>query len=151
MKFRTNVELGGKTATGLPVPEDVVASFGSGRRYPVVVTLNGYSYRTTVSWYGGQFVVPLSAEHREASGVVANQEVEVEMTLDTAPREVEIPEDLATAFEAEPAAKAFFGTLSNTNKKTYTTWIESAKKEETRRDRVAKAISLLNEGKTTRV
>ena len=150
MRFTTVVELGGKTATGLPVPAEVVASFGTGRRYPVVVTLNGYSYRTTVTWYGGQFMVPLAAEHREAAGVAANQEVEVDIELDTAPRDVDLPGDLAAAFADNAPAQAFFETLSNTNKKVFTTWIESAKKEDTRRSRVEKAISLLNEGKLLR-
>jgi hypothetical protein len=150
MKFRTIVELSGKRATGLPVPPDVVASFGTGKRYPVTVTLGGHTYRTTVVMYNGKFMVPLAAENREAAGVEPNQEVEVEMQLDTAPREVDVPDDLAEAFAAAPASKAFFETLSNSNKKAYTLWIESAKKEETRRERVAKAITQLSEGKTLR-
>ncbi len=150
MKFRTIVELSGKTATGLPVPAEVVASFGTGKRYPVTVTLGGHTYRTSVVMYNGKFMVPLAAENREAAGVEPEQEVDVEMELDTAPRDVEVPEDLAEAFIGSPASKAYFEALSNSNKKAYTLWIESAKKEETRRERVTKAITQLSEGKTLR-
>lgn len=120
------------------------------KRYPVTVTVGGHTYRTTVVMYNGKFMVPLSAENREAAGVEPHQEVEVEMELDTAPREVEVPDDLAEAFVGQQEARAFFETLSNSNKKAYTLWIESAKKDETRRERVAKAIVQLSEGRTLR-
>lgn len=150
MNFRSTVVLGGKTATGVPVPAAVVESLGKGKRVPVVVTINGYSYRTTVSWYGGEFVVPLAAEHRAAAGVTAGEEIEVDMVLDSAPREVELPADLATALKNSPAAAEFFGKLAYTHRKEYVRWIEEAKKPETRATRVEKALALLAEGKATR-
>lgn len=64
MKFRTLVELGGKTATGLRVPPGVVAALGSSRKPAVMVTIGGYTYRSTVASRGGAFMIPLSAEHR---------------------------------------------------------------------------------------
>ena len=149
MKFTTTIHQTGNN-TGIPVPEDVVESFGRGKRFPVAVTLNGYTYRSQLVFYKGQFVVSLSAAHREAAGVSGGPELEVEMVVDDAPREVEIPEDLAAAFADAPRAAAFFETISYSNKKEFVRWITEAKKEETRRDRLAKTIALLNEGKAQR-
>src|SRR3954467_14766687 len=108
MEFRTTVELGGVTATGLRVPDEVVETFGAGKRPPVRVTVNGYTYRTTVAPMSGGYYVPLSAEHREAAGVVANQEVGVDVALDIEPRQVVLPEDLANALD-ETARTTFDG------------------------------------------
>lgn len=149
MKFRTIIEQTGNN-TGIPVPEDVVESFNRGKRLPVAVTLNGYTYRSQLVFYKGQFVVSLSAAHREAAGVSGGQEVEVEMVVDEAPREVEIPEDLAAAFGEAPVAAQFFDSISYSNKKEFVRWITEAKKEETRRERLTRAIALLSEGKARR-
>jgi len=88
------VELGGKTATGMAVPDDVVAALGAGRRAPVRITVGGHSYRTTIAVMGGRCLVPLSAENREGAGVAAGEQVDVDIELDSAPREVEVPDDL---------------------------------------------------------
>ena len=66
MRFSTTVLLGGKTATGLVVPPEVVEGLGAGKKPPVTVTLRGYSYRSSIAVRGGQFMIPLSAEHRTA-------------------------------------------------------------------------------------
>ncbi|MEU8639644.1 YdeI/OmpD-associated family protein [Amycolatopsis sp. NPDC048633] len=147
MKFRTQVLLGGKTATGLPVPADVVEALGSGKKPAVTVTLGGHSYRTTVASRGGRFLVPLSAENRERAGVAAGDDVEAEITLDTAPRELEIPPDLAEALAADPAAKERFESLSYSAKQRFVLPIGQAKAEETRQRRVAKVITDLRAGK----
>src|SRR5262245_64614708 len=97
MKFRTTLQLEGRTATGFSVPPDVVAALGRGKRPPVTVTINGYRYRSTVAAYGDVFMLPLAAEHREAAGVAAGDEIEVELALDEAPREVAKPPDLDAA------------------------------------------------------
>ena len=94
MKFHSVVQLGGKTATGIPVPEEVVTSLGSSKRPPVRVTINGHTYRSTLASRGGQFMLPISAENRASAGVAAGDEVEVDIELDTAPREVTVPPDL---------------------------------------------------------
>lgn len=99
MRFDATIRLAGKSATGIPVPDAVVAHLGSGKRPAVVVTLNGFSYRSTVASMRGEFMLPLSAERREAAGVAAGDGVEVELELDTAPRVVEVPVDLAAALE----------------------------------------------------
>ena len=80
------MELGGKTATGIPVPDDVVAGLGAGRRPAVVVTIGDHTYRSTVAVMGGRSMIPLSAEHRGLAGVAAGDDVEVHLELDDAPR-----------------------------------------------------------------
>src|SRR5215218_1588319 len=112
MRFHTRVELGGKTATGLQIPADVLAAVGSGKRPAVRVTVGGHTYRTTVASRGGRFLVPLSAENRAAAGVAAGDEVEVEIQADSAPREVTVPADLAEALADESPVQQFFDGLS---------------------------------------
>src|SRR5215212_560873 len=143
MEFHSTVELGGKTATGIEVPADVVETLGGGGRPAVTVTVGGHTYRTTVAPMGGRFMIPLSAENREASGLAAGDEVDVEIALDTAPREMKAPDDLAKALHASPEAEAFFESLSFSHRRSYVDWIVSAKKDETRQRRVEQAVELL--------
>jgi hypothetical protein len=147
MRFTTTIELGGKTATGFRVPADVVASFGKGKKPPVRVTINGHTYRSTVAAYGDVFMLPLSAENREAAGVAAGDSVEVELELDTAPRIVEVPEDLAAAIAADPAAAAFWPTLSYSNQRWHVLSVEGARSPDTRQRRIASSVGLLREGR----
>jgi hypothetical protein len=150
MKFRATVELGGKTATGIEVPDDVVAALGSGGRPPVTVTVGGHCYRTTVARMGGRFLVPLSAENRTAAGVGAGDQVDVDIEPDTAPREVEVPADLTEALAGDDAARATFDGLSYTHRKEWVRWVEEAKKADTRAARLAKTVEALHAGKRTR-
>src|SRR4051794_17454828 len=150
MRFRTTVELGGKTATGLPVPDEGVESLGAGKRPPVRVTVGGHTYRTTVAPMGGRFFVPLSAEHRAAAGVAAGDEVDVDIEADDAPREVVVPEDLAAALSTDETAKAFFDGLAYSHRKEWVRWIEEAKKAETRSARVEKTVASLQAGERAR-
>jgi hypothetical protein len=150
MRFRTTVELGGKTATGIEVPEDVVTALGSGNRPPVTVTVGGHSYRTTVARMGGRFLVPLSAENRTAAGVAAGDQVEVDIELDSGPREVAVPGDLAAALAGDDTARANFDGLSFTHRKEWVRWIEEAKRPETRATRLAKTVESLHAGKRAR-
>lgn len=147
MKFRTLVELGGKTATGLRVPTDVVAALGSGRRPAVVVAIAGYTYRSTVASRGGAFMIPLSAEHRAASGLAAGDEVDVEVEVDTEPRELVIPDDLRAAVDTDAAARSFFDGLSYSNRRRIVGNVEGAKTPETRQRRIDKAVTQLREGR----
>jgi hypothetical protein len=148
MRFRTTVHLGGKTATGIQVPEEVVAALGAGKRPPVHVTINGYTYRSTVAPMGGEFWLPVSAEVRQHSGVAAGDEIEVEVALDTEPREVTVPADFTAALDQDTEAKRFFDSLSYSNKRRLILSIEGAKTDETRQRRIAKTISALHEGRT---
>lgn len=147
MKFKATVELNGKTATGIEVPAEAVEALGSGKKPAVYATVAGYTYRSTVAAMGGRYMLPLSAEHRGAAGVAAGDEVEVSLMLDTDPREVKVPDDLAAALAGAPAARAFFDGLSNSNKSRVVLSVEGAKTEETRLRRIDKAVQALSEGK----
>ena len=150
MRFATTVVLGGRTATGLVVPDGVVESLGAGRRPAVVVTVGGHAYPTTVASMGGRFLVPLSAENREAARVAAGDDVEVEIVLDTSSRRVEPPADLAEALTADGTALTFFDTLAPSHRKEWVRWVEDAKKPETRATRVTRTVDALREGRRTR-
>lgn len=147
MKFRASVELGGKTATGLHVPDAVVTALQAGRRPAVRVTVAGHTYRTTVATMNGRFMVPLSAEHRTAAGVVAGDDVDVEVALDTEPRDVVVPGDLADALAGDDAARRCFDALSHSHRKEWVRWVEQAKRAETRVARISSAVVSLNAGK----
>jgi hypothetical protein len=148
VRFRTTVHLAGKTATGIQIPDEVVAGLGAGKRPPVHVTINGYTYRSTVAPMGGEFWIPVSAEVRERSGVAAGDEVDVELKLDTEPREVIVPPDFAAALAADSDAQRFFDGLSYSNKRRLVLQIEGAKTDETRQRRIATTVDKLREGRT---
>ena len=147
MKFRTTIAQSGKTATGIPVPDDVVDALGGGRRPAVNVTVNGYTYRSSIAAMGGGSMISLSSEHRERSGLSGGDEVEVELELDTAPREVTVPPALQAALDADPAARATWDRLSYSNKSWHALQIDGAKSDETRDRRVGKSIEALREGR----
>ena len=126
-----------------------VAVVGEGaKRFPVVATVNGYTWRTSVARMGGEFLLGLNREVRQGAGVEADDEVDVSIELDVAPREVEVPEALASALAADPEAKACFEDMAFTHRKEYTRWIAEAKREETRQRRVQQALDMIRAGKT---
>ncbi|MEQ1936240.1 MAG: YdeI/OmpD-associated family protein [Fimbriimonadaceae bacterium] len=139
--FTTKIQ-GSETvnATGIEVPADVVLALASGKRPKVVVTLNGYSYRSTVMPYDGVNMIPLCKEHREAAGVSAGEEIAITLALDTEPRTVEVPEDLRVAL-VNSAGWEKFETLSYTNRKEAVRSVEDAKTQETREKRIAKVVT----------
>lgn len=143
MRFRATLELGGKTATGIEVPADVVDALGAGKRPPVNVTINGHTYRSTVASMGGRYLLPVSAEHRTAAGVQAGDEVDVDIRLDTAPRVVEAPPDLRAALDQDPKARERWNALSYSHQRRHVLAIEEAKAAATRERRVAKAVEML--------
>jgi len=147
VKFKATLELGGKTATGIRVPAEVVEALNSGQRPRVYVTINDHTYRSSIAPYSGDYSIPVSAAVREAAGIEAGDEVEVAVRLDTDPREVEVPEDLAAALAADPAAAQFFEGLSYSNKRRVVLPIEDAKTAETRQRRIDKSIEKLREGR----
>lgn len=134
----------GLDATGISVPLEVVSSLGKGKKPPVKVTLNGYTYRSTVAAYGDVFMLPLAKEHRNAAGVTAGDQVDVTLELDLEPRTVEMPDDLAAALAEKPGARAAFDALSYTTRKEYVRQVESAKAQETRERRIAGIVAKLS-------
>jgi hypothetical protein len=147
MRFRTTLRQEGRTATGFEVPPEVVTALGTGKRPPVRVTINGYTYRSTVAAYGEVFMLPLAAEHRTAAGVAAGDDLDVEVELDEAPRVVVVPDDLAAALAGDPAAQATWDTLSYSNKRWHVLNVEGTKNVDTRRRRIEKALAALREGR----
>ena len=147
MRFRTTIQQSGKTTTGIEVPEQVIEALGSGKRPAVKVTINGYSYRSTVAVLGGQYMVGVSAEHRAGAGVAGGDEVDVDIELDTAPREVRVPADFAAALDVEPAARRTFDGLSYSNKSWHVLQVEGAKTDETRQRRIARSVDILKQGR----
>jgi len=147
MRFRTTILQGDKTATGIRIPDEVVEALGSGRRPPISVTINGYTYRSTVAVLAGAYMVGVSAEHRAGAGVAGGDEVDVDIELDRAPREVTLPADLAAALDAEPRARETFDRLSNSNKGWHVSQVTGAKTDETRQRRIAKSVETLREGR----
>lgn len=147
MPFRATIRLAGKTATGIEVPAEVVASLGASKKPAVTVTLNGvYNYRSSVASMGGKFMLPVSAEHRAAAGLAAGDEVDVALELDNQPREVVVPDDLSAALDADPTARAFFDGLSYSTKLRHVLAIDGAKSAETRERRIAKSVGAFHEG-----
>lgn len=148
MRFRATVQLNGKTATGIQVPPEVVAGLGATKKPAVTVTINGYSYRSTVATMGGVFMLPVSAEVRAGAGVAGGDAVDVDVELDTEAREVTAPADFAAALDADAEAKRFFGGLSYSNKRRLVLSIEEAKSAETRQRRIEKTVGMLREGRS---
>lgn len=147
-KFRAKLGGNGKDDT-LPLielPFDVKATFGKARP-PVKVTVNGYTFPTTVAVYGGCSYVGIRKSHREAAGIEIGQTVDVAVALDTSERKVEVPSELAAAFRKDKAARAAWDKLSFTHQREHVEAIEEAKKPETRARRVEKALEMLKGGK----
>ena len=147
MRFRTTMQMGDKTAMGFEIPPEVVESFGAGKRPPVLVTINGYTYRNTVAVYGGVYMIGVAAEHRGPAGVAGGDVVDVDLELDTAPREVTVPPELQAALDADPAAQATFDKLSYSNKSWHALQVTGTNNEETRARRIEKSIAALHEGR----
>jgi bifunctional DNA-binding transcriptional regulator/antitoxin component of YhaV-PrlF toxin-antitoxin module len=146
MKFHAVVELNGKTATGIPVPEQIVTGLEGGKRPKVRVTINGFSYRSSVGSMGGRSMLPVSAQIREGAGIAAGDEVEVDVELDSEPREVRVPEDVAAALAREPDARAAFEKLAYSHQLRWVTSVQDARTPETRQRRIDKMVSALREG-----
>ena len=147
MRFRTTLLQNDKTATGFKVPPEIVDALGAGKRPKVRVTIGSYTYRSSVAVMGGVYMIGVSAENRAGAGVKGGDEVDIELELDTAPREVSVPADFAAALKADPAAARTFEGLSYSNKSWHTLQIDGARTDETRQRRIAKSIAALHDGR----
>ncbi len=148
MNFKTTLKQAeGSTATGIVIPDEVLAALGAGKKPPVKMTVNGYAYRSTVATINGDYMVGFSADHRAASGIKGGDPIEVSIELDTEPRTVELPADFGAALNADAQAKATFEKLSNSLKGYHVTQVTTAKTDETRQRRIQKSIATLHAGK----
>ncbi len=147
MKFQATIKGTGVNTTGIPVPTEVMAALGAGKKPAVTVTLGGHTYRSSVATVDGAPMISLSAENRTMAGVSAGDTVEVDVQLDSAPRTIDVPDDLARALDAEPEARRTFDGLSYSNRRWHVESITGAKADETRRRRIAKSVDMLREGR----
>jgi antitoxin component of MazEF toxin-antitoxin module len=148
LSFTTILQKRGPAAA-VVLDDEQVGDLGEGaKRFPVLATVNGYTWRTSVARMGGEFLVGLPREVRAGAGAEAGDTVEVTVELDTEPREVEVPDALAAALERDADAKTAFDGLAYTHRKEYARWVAEAKREETRERRVAKALEMLRDGRT---
>ncbi|MFF1879431.1 YdeI/OmpD-associated family protein [Leifsonia sp. NPDC058230] len=144
MEFIATLQLGGKTATGIRVPDDVVAGLGGGKRTPVQVTINGVQYPSTIAMLSGEAMIPVSAEIRGLAGVEAGDELTVTIEKDDQPRTVDVPADLAAALAADAAAGERFARLSYSNQRRHVLAVTGARTDETRARRIAKVLDELS-------
>ena len=140
MKFTTKLVQGdSKNVVGIVVPPEVVAALGAGKRPPVTVTINGYTYRSTIAVMGGDFMVGVATEHRQAAKVAGGDTVEVDIALDASPRTVDVPPDLAQALE-DAGATAAFSALAFSLRKEHVRSVNDAKAPETRLRRIVGVV-----------
>ncbi len=136
-------------AAAVILDDDQVALVGEGAKsFPVVATVNGFTWRGRVVRMGGEFLLGLNREIRHGAGVEAGDEVAVSLSLDTAEREVEVPEALAAALAGDQQAAAAFDQLAFTHRKEFGRWVAEAKREETRERRVQQTLQMLRDGRT---
>jgi hypothetical protein len=147
--FTLELERAGKTATMFRVPFDLGEAFGRARP-PVKVTIRGYTWRTTPGVYDGVGHIVVNRAAKAATGVDAGDRVRIHMELDTEPRRVAVPRDLAAALAAEPEAKQAFSAMSFTHRREYVDWVKEAKRPETRARRISATVARVREGKPQR-
>ena len=142
LRFESRLE-SDREACFIRVPPEVLTALGQGKRVPVKVTINGYTYRTTIAVYAGQYYVGVRREVREAAGVAAGDQLRVGLEYDAELRAVDLPEGLRSALQADPEAAAAFDKLSHTDKKELVQWVTGAKRPETQRRRMEQAMASL--------
>ena len=141
VSFRIVLTGEGRTASGIIVPEELMAQLGPAKRYPVVVTINdSYTYRNSVSWYKGAFMISVSSDNKKAAGVTGGEEVAVTLEIDDAPRVLEIPAELSGALAAAGVLETFTGFSFSKQRGFVDPWV-AAKTEATNEKNLAKMIA----------
>lgn len=140
MRFPTTIRRSGKTATVIPIPPKVLIGLKAGKRPAVIVTVRGISYRGTVASHRGEYMVPLNAERREAAGLSGGDRVTVDIQLDTAPREVQVPPDFRLALESNPLAMTAFDALPRGHQERWVAAVEDATNADMRERRIGTAV-----------
>jgi Bacteriocin-protection, YdeI or OmpD-Associated/Domain of unknown function (DUF1905) len=145
-KFRAKIEDAGDGGAYVTVPFGVEKTFGK-KRVKVVATIEGHPYHGSLVRMGTEcHLLPVLKDIRRQAGKDFGDEIEVIVAEDTAPRQVEVPSDLQQALEASPEAQSFYQQLSYTHRREYVRWITGAKRDQTRRERIAKTIEKLLQG-----
>lgn len=144
--FTAEISAGDHGGAGIYIPFDVKEVFGKARA-KVKVTINNFSYRTTTAVMGGQYVIPVRKEVRDAAGKSISEKVKVIMEPDMEERIVIVPEDFRKILNKNKPANEIFCKMAYTHRKEYVQWIESAKKPETRINRIQKAVEMISDGK----
>ncbi|KRE41961.1 YdeI/OmpD-associated family protein [Knoellia sp. Soil729] len=136
-------------AGGFTLTDEQVAALGDGAKaFPVVVTVNGKPIPLRLARMGGENLVGFSKANRAAAGVELGDEVTFDIAADQAPREVQVPDDLAAALSADPPVEAAFAALASSHRKEFVRWVTEAKREQTRAERVAKTAEMVRAGQT---
>ncbi|MDF2045670.1 YdeI/OmpD-associated family protein [Microbacterium sp. Kw_RZR3] len=141
MKFETTLSQMGNN-TGIEVPPEVVDALGGGKRAAVVVDVNGYVYSSTIGVMAGKMLIPFSSDKRAATGLSGGDAIAVDLQLNTSPRTVEVPADLASAL-AEAGVREAFDALSPSARKAHVTNVEGAKAADTRARRIDAIVAKL--------
>jgi hypothetical protein len=144
--FETTLSASGNN-TGIEVPEEIVEGLGRGKRPPVIVTVNGHEYRSTVAVMGGRYLIGVSAAVRAATGLKGGDPISVNLKVADTPREVEVPSDFAAAMDEQAPAREFFDQLSNSMQRYHVDNLNAAKSPDTRQRRIDKAVALFLAGK----
>ena len=144
--FETTLSASGNN-TGIEVPEEIVEGLGRGKRPPVIVTVNGHEYRSTVAVMGGRYLIGVSAAIRAATGLKGGDPISVNLKVADTPREVEVPSDFAAAMDEQAPAREFFDQLSNSMQRYHVDNLNAAKSPDTRQRRIDKSVALFLAGK----
>jgi hypothetical protein len=144
--FETTLSASGNN-TGIEVPEEIVEGLGRGKRPPVIVTVNGHEYRSTVAVMGGRYLIGVSAAVRAATGLKGGDPISVNLKVADTPREVEVPSDFAAAMDEQAPAREFFDQLSNSMQRYHVDNLNAAKSPDTRQRRIDKSVALFLAGK----
>src|SRR5215471_4647936 len=142
LKFRCKIDTAGaESLTFICIPFDVKEVFGKAR-VPVKLTINDFTYRTTICVMGGKYCVPLRKSNREGAGVKAGDTVHVTVVPDAEPRLVDVPADLKKFLQANKVWE-LFDKRSYSHKKEFVLWVTEAKKDETRKARKQRMVQML--------
>lgn len=134
-------------AGAILLTDEQVQTLGGGKRAAVVVSVGGHSARLRLAVMGGKNCIGMSTAVRADLGLAIGDPVSARIALDGAPREVEVPAELAAALATDPAVAAAYERLAYTHRKEYATWVAEAKKQPTRDRRAAQAVEMLREGR----
>jgi uncharacterized protein YdeI (YjbR/CyaY-like superfamily) len=142
LRFECRLE-SDQDACFIRVPPEVLTTLGQRKRAPVRVTINAYTYRTTIAVYAGKSYIGVRREVREAAAVKAGDQLMVGLEYDAELRTVDLPEGLRAALQTDARAAAAFERLSYTRKKEFVEWVTGAKRADTQRRRMEQAVAML--------